>query len=136
MFFNEFSLSWYGSVPVPGQPHIIAISSTAASISLSWASTGSVVDSYEVKWRKIGSTTADEEDNDGTSGSTGGDSTGMPGDEESGTSGSITDTSYTIKELTKCTSYVITVTVTNAAGSTVSHPIRITTCKLNGKGIH
>ena len=43
----------------------------------------------------------------------------------SGTSGSITSTSYTIQELESNTVYSVTVTVTNAAGSTVSHPIII-----------
>ena len=79
----------------------------------------------------INSTTETEDNDDdrsgGTSGSAGGDPTGMWGDEESGTSGSITDTSYTIENLTNGTSYIITVTVTNVAGSTASHPIGITT---------
>ena len=44
----------------------------------------------------------------------------------SGTSGSITSTSYTIQELESNTVYSVTVTVTNAAGSTVSQPIIIT----------
>ena len=43
-------------------------------------------------------------------------------DDGSGTSGS-----YTIQELESGTNYSITVTVANAAGSTVSHPILITT---------
>ena len=41
------------------------------------------------------------------------------------TSGSITSTSYTIRELKSITVYSVTVTVTNAAGSTVSQPIII-----------
>ena len=44
----------------------------------------------------------------------------------SGTSGNITSTSYTIQELESNTIYSVTVTVTNAAGSTVSQPIIIT----------
>ena len=50
-------------------------------------------------------------------------------DDGSGASGSITSTSYTIQELESGTNYCnsITVTVTNAAGSTVSHPILATT---------
>ena len=47
-------------------------------------------------------------------------------DRGSGTSGSITSTSYTIQELESNTVYSVTVTVTNAAGSTVSQPIIIT----------
>ena len=42
-------------------------------------------------------------------------------------SGSITSTSYTVQELETNTLYLITVTVTNAAGSTVSQPVIITT---------
>ena len=82
-----------------------------------------------MKWQEIRST-EDDDDSSGTSGSTGGDPTGISGEKKSGTSGSITDTSYTI-ELRNNTSYIITVTVTNVAGSIVSHPIRITTGKLN-----
>ena len=102
-------------VPVPGQPHITAISATATSISLSWASTGSVVTSYEVMWQALSSNTDTI--------------LGTDSDEESGTSGTITDTSYTIEELESTTIYNVTVTVTNAAGSSESHPIRITTGK-------
>ena len=69
----------------------------------------------------------DDDDGSGTTGSTGGGPTTVSGDGESGTSGSITDTSYTIDDLRNGTSYVITVTVTNAAGNTVSHPISTTT---------
>ena len=131
-------------VPVPGQPHITEISATSTSISLSWSvPSDSVVASYEVMWQSLsrgGGITTETEDSDddgsGTSGSTESDPMGMSGDEESGTSGSITDTSYTIENLTKCTSYIITVTVTNAADSIVSDPIRITTCKLKGKGVY
>ena len=47
-------------------------------------------------------------------------------DETSGTSGNITSTSYTIQELESGTVYSFRVTVTNAAGSTTSEPIIIT----------
>ena len=77
---------------------------TVASISLSWSvPSGSVVASYEVMWGALSS-----------------------GDGDSGTSGSITSTSYTIDELESNTVYSVTVTVTNAAGTTVSQPIIIT----------
>ena len=46
-------------------------------------------------------------------------------DGESGTSGNITSTSYTIQELESNTVYSVTVSVTNGAGSTVSRPIYI-----------
>ena len=63
--------------------------------------------SYEVMWRALGS--GDGANDDGGS----------------GTSGSITSTSYTIQELESNTVYIVTVTVTNAAGSTVSQPLII-----------
>ena len=47
--------------------------------------------------------------------------------ESEGTSGSITDTSYTIDNLESSTLYIITVTVTNVAGSTTSSPLMVTT---------
>ena len=127
------SPSLSGLVPAPGQPHVTAMSATSTSISLSWSvPSDSVVTSYEVTWREIssggsGNSTAEANDGSGTTGSTGGGPTTVSGDGESGTSGSITDTSYTIEELRNSTSYVITVTVTNAAGNTVSHSIRTTT---------
>ena len=46
-------------------------------------------------------------------------------DEGSGTSGSITSTSYTIQELESLTIYSVTVTVINDIGITVSQPIII-----------
>ena len=66
----------------------------------------------------------------GTTGSIGGGPTTVSGDGESGTSGSITDTSYTIEELESTTLYTVIVTVTNAAGSSESQPITTTTGKL------
>ena len=90
-------------VPVPGQPTVNVTSITSTSISLSWSvPSGSVVTNYEVMWRAISSG-----DDDGGS----------------GTSGSITSTSYTIQELESFTIYNITVTVINAAGIAVSQPI-------------
>ena len=90
-------------VPVPGQLSVNVTSITSTSISLSWSvPSGSVVTSYEVMWQAL---------SDG-----GG----------SGTSGSITSTSHSIQELESNTVYSVTVTVTNAAGSTVSQPIIIT----------
>ena len=61
-------------VPAPGQPRVSAVTSiTATSISLSWSvPSGSVVTSSEVMWREASSGTSE------------------------GTSGSLTDTSYTI----------------------------------------
>ena len=92
---------------VPGQPTVFVTAITATSISLSWSvPSGSVVTSSEVMWRVFSTTKADD-------------------DEGRVTSGSITSTSYTIQELESGTNYSITVTVANAAGSAVSHPILI-----------
>ena len=86
------------SVIVPGQPSVNVTSITATSISLSWSvPSGSVVTSYEVMW------TSEECDVD----------------EGSAT---ITDssTSYTIESLREGSSYTITVTATNSAGTVPS----------------
>ena len=84
-------------ISVPGQPSVTVTAITATSISLSWSvPSGSVVTSSEVMWREASSGTSE------------------------GTSGSLTDTSYTIDQLESNT---ITVTVSNIAGSTDSHPI-------------
>ena len=102
------------SVPRPDKPSVSVISTTATSISLSWTSAGSVVDSSVVMWQVFINR--------------GGSTTKADGDEESsGTSGSITSTSYTIQELESGTNYSITVTVINAAGSNISEPITVST---------
>ena len=92
----------YPSVPAPGQPSVNVTSITATSISFSWSVPCGTI--YEVMWRAL--------------------SSGDDGD--SGTSGSITSTSYTIQDLKSNTVYSVTVTVTIAAGTTVSQPIIIT----------
>ena len=80
------------------------VSITATSISLSWSvPSDSVVTSSKVTWQELSS-----------SGIT-------------YTSGSITDTSYTIGGLKSTTVYNITITVTNTIVSTDSHPIIIST---------
>ena len=40
------------SDPPPGEPSVTVSSTTATTISLSWTSAGSVVDSYEVVWER------------------------------------------------------------------------------------
>ena len=97
---NTISLCVY-SLSFPGQPSVSAVTSiTATSISLSWSvPSGSVVTSSEVMWREASSGTSE------------------------GTSGSLTDTSYTIDQLESNTIYTITVTVSNIVGSTDSQPI-------------
>ena len=99
-----------GTLPIPvsapSRPSVSVTSTTATSISLSWSvPSGSVVTSYEVMWRALSS--GDEANDDGGS----------------GTSGSITSTSYTIQELESFTIYNITITAINAAGIAVSQPI-------------
>ena len=89
---------------VPGQPNVIVDSTTATSISLSWTSAGSVVDSYEVMWQRDTSGECPDEDEDSIS---------------------LTDgsTSYDIIGLEEDSSYSITVTTSNAAGSAVSNTV-------------
>ena len=101
--YATFSLYMH-VVPAPGQPIVSAVTSiTATSISLSWSvPSGSVVTSSEVMWREASSGTSE------------------------GTSGSLTDTSYTIDQL-ESTTITITITVSNTAGSTDSQPVIIST---------
>ena len=95
-------------VSAPGQPSVSVTAITATSISLSWSvPSGSVVTSSEVMWREASSGTSE------------------------GTSGSLTDTSYTIDQLESTTSYNITVTVSNTAGTTDSQPVIIPTSNHN-----
>ena len=99
-FIHKCFLYYLCIVPAPGQPSVSVTAATATSISLSWSvPSGSVVTSSEVMWREASSGTSE------------------------GTSGSLTDTSYTIDQLESNTIYTITVTVSNTAGSTDSHPI-------------
>ena len=95
-------MSTFSSDPVPGQPSVTVISSTATTISLSWGvSIGSVVESYEVKWER----------------------------NDSNNSTTITDgsTSYTITALEAESNYTITVAASNGAGIAVSDPVTGTT---------
>ena len=97
-------------IPVPGQPSVTVDSTTATTISLSWSvPSGSVVDSYEVMWQR--------------------DTSGYCPDEDEG-SMSITDgsTSYIITGRQEDSSYSITATATNAAGSSsASNAVTATT---------
>ena len=87
------------SVLLPGQPSVSVTSITAASISLCWSVPSGSVTSYEVMWRETDSGATEM------------------------TSGSLTDTSYTIEQLDSTTIYTIIVTATNQAGDTDSLPI-------------
>ena len=83
----------------PGIPRISIDNTTATSVSLSWSvPSGSVVDSYEVMWQRDTSGECPDEDEDSIS---------------------LTDgsTSYDIMGLEEDSSYSITVTASNAAGS-------------------
>ena len=83
----------------PGTPRISIDNTTATSISLYWSvPSGSVVDSYEVMWQRDTSGECPDEDEDSTT----------------ITSGS---NSYEIMGLEEDSSYNITVTASNAAGS-------------------
>ena len=89
--------------PVPGRPSITTVNPSTFSIFLSWSvPSGSVVTSYEVMW---------------TSGECPG---GVLNDSTTITGSSL---SHTISGLRGGTTYTITVTVTNPAGSTSSNPM-------------
>ena len=90
------------SQTVPGQQTLIVDYSTATTISLSWTSAGSVVDSYEVVWQRDTSGDCPDEDED---------------------SMSITDgsTSYMITGLEEDSSYTITVEAMNSIGMATSN---------------
>ena len=92
------------NVIVPAQPSLTVGTTTATSISLSWTSAGSEVDSYEVMWQRDTSGECPDEDEDSIS---------------------LTDgsTSYDIMGLEEDSSYSITVTASNAAGSAVSNTV-------------
>ena len=70
--------------------------------------------SYEVMWQKSSSSARSN-------------SPSTRAEDGVGTSGEISDTSYTIEGLESDTLYSITVRVTNPAGSNVSQPISVST---------
>ena len=86
---------------VPGQPIVSVDSTTTTSISLSWTSTGSAMDVYVVMWTSEGC--PDDRDVDNTTITT-----------------NKTETSYTIEGLREGTSYILTVTASNAVGNVTS----------------
>ena len=93
------------TVTVPGQPSVSVGSTIATSISLSWSvPSGSLVDSYEVMWERV------------TSGE-------CPDEDEGSTTITGATTSQTIMELEEGSTYTITVTASNAIGSTVSDSV-------------
>ena len=89
-------------------PTVTANSTTSTTISLSWTSAGSEVDSYEVTWERD------------TSGE-------CPDVDEGNATVSGSSTSYTITQLEEDSSYTINITATNAAESVTSIPTTETT---------
>ena len=88
--------------PAVVAPAVMSVGhTTPTTIPLSWMSAGSVVDSYEVTWER----------------DTSGECPVVDEDSATITGGS---TSYTVSGLEEDSSYTITVTATNAAGSAVS----------------
>ena len=97
-------------VAVPSKlSNIILSNVTATSISISWRiPNDSVVENYELMWEK--DTTSE-----------------CPDVDESNITIPNTSTSYTIIELEKGSSYIITVTASNAAGNAISDRIIVMT---------
>ena len=88
-------------------PTVAVNSTTPNTISLSWTSAGSEVESYEVTWER--------------------DTSGECSDVDEGNatvSGS--STSYTVAQLEEDSNYTITVTANNAVGSAISDSIGMT----------
>ena len=85
---------------MPAQPSVTVGTTTATSISLSWTSAGSEVDSYEVMWRFYF-----------------GECSGVRG---GSTTVAGTMTNYTIEGLEEYITYSITVTATNDVSSTLN----------------
>ena len=90
---------------VPGRPNAVVSTRTAATtISLSWSTPSGTVKNYVVIWERDTSEECSDED---------------------GRNSTVSDgsTSYSIENLEEGSSYTITVTATNAAGSAVSDPV-------------
>ena len=102
LYMINISYMWLppnlSNVTVLAQPNITVGTTTATSISLSWTSAGSEVDSYGVMWQR------------NTSGE-------YPNEHEDNISLTDGSTSYDIMGLEEDSSYSITVTASNAAGS-------------------
>ena len=98
IFIVEGSLTH--SAAVPGEPSASSDSTTATSISLSWSvPSGSVVDGYLIQWERDTSGACPDEDTDNITISGG------------------SATSHTIPGLEEDSTYTITVTASNTAGS-------------------
>ena len=106
------------SAAVPGEPSASSDSTAATSLSLSWSvPSGSVVDEYLIQWERDTSGTCPDEDTDSTTISGG------------------SATSHTIPGLEEDSTYTITVTASNGAGSSnVSNTVTAVTGE-EGKGL-
>ena len=91
---------------VPVQPHVTVGTTAAISISLSWTSAGSEVDSYEMEWTYVGKCFDVRGGRAAVAG---------------------TMTSYTIEDLEEYITYSITVTATNDISSAVSEVATVRT---------
>ena len=106
-----YSLHCTHTLTAPGQPTAVMVDSTTLStISLSWTASSGVVDSYDVMWERDISEKCPVVD-EGSASITGG------------------STSFTITRLWGGSSYTITVTATNAAGSAVSSLVTVMLAK-------
>ena len=90
---------------------------TATTISLSWTSAGSVVDSYEVMWERD------------TSGE-------CPDEDEGSTTITGNFTNYTITELEEHSSYTISVKASNVLGIAVSNSVYGVTGEASELALH
>ena len=106
IYYNNYIYSQMYYFIVLAQLHVTVDTTTATSISFSWTSAGSEVNSYEVEW------TYDGECSDVRGGST-------------IVAGIMT--SYTIEGLEEYTTYSITVTATNDVSSAVSEVATVRT---------
>ena len=96
-------------------PVVTVVSKTPTTIQLCWTSSGSLVESYEVVWKR----------------DTSGECSVVKVGKTTITDGS---TCYSITKLEEDSSYTITVAESNAAGSAVSEPVTGTTLEA-GKGV-
>ena len=94
-----YNVLYFNAVQVP-----TVTTNSPTTISLSWTSAGSEVDSYEVTWERD------------TSGE-------CPDVDEGNATVSGSSTSYTITQLEEDSNYTITVTANNAVGSAISDSI-------------
>ena len=109
LFSNHQSINYLSFTPAVIAPVVMSVGPTTPThIPLSWMSSGSEIDSYEIRW---------ERDISGECLGVDEGSTTITGD----------STSYTISRLEEDSNYTITVTASNTAGSAVSVPVTAVT---------